>query len=274
MRNDAKVTVVCSQKGGVGKTTVTVNLAAITAEVHEPQINPEVEQRLQAKFKSGQELTEDDWGQYQSQVFAVSTDPQPSLPEWMAKVEAELNKAGKPLPIDYAQQHKNPQVLARLKTLTQYRNIFVDSPGWLEDDDDEAPSPLSKAEEAAGKKILTATLEHADLAIVVMEPEELAFRPTRRIIDQVMKPLGINYIVVINNWDPRDGTGDLEDTRARIKKLKWPLATTVIRRYKLHTAAPAAGKLCTHYAKNRTATEAKNDFFKLGMELALNGGGR
>jgi chromosome partitioning protein len=108
--------------------------------------------------------------------------------------------------------------------------------------------------------------------VIPIVPEDLAFRPTKRTIDEVIKPRGIPYIVVINNWDPRDGTGDLEDTKARIRRQGWPLAETVIRRYKLHTTAPASGRLITQYPSNRVAVEARSDFVSLALELASGGG--
>jgi chromosome partitioning protein len=91
-------------------------------------------------------------------------------------------------------------------------------------------------------------------------------------VEHVLKPMGVPFVVVINNWDPRDGTGDMEDTKDWVRKHSYPLAETVIRRYKLHTTGPASGRLCTHYQRNRVATEARSDFLKLSLELALNGG--
>lgn len=249
---DTRVIVECSQKGGVGKTTMTGNLAATTAEVYPPVLQEGANSDAPTK--------------YQAQVLAVSTDPQQSLLDWLTKVEKTLTGLGKPMPIDYAQEHHNPRVLAKLKSARQYRRIFVDSPGWLEGADADPKNPPQE------KQILRATLESADLVVVPIEPELMSWRPTERTIETVIKPMGLPFIVVINNWDPRDGTGDLDDTRRWVEKRGYPLATAVIRRYKLHTTAPASGRLCTHYPGNRTATEARSDYLRLGMELALNGG--
>ena len=53
---------------------------------------------------------------------------------------------------------------------------------------------------------LRAVLDMADQVIVPIETEPLSFDPTARTINKVLEPRGVRYIVVINNWDPRDGT--------------------------------------------------------------------
>lgn len=50
---------------------------------------------------------------------------------------------------------------------------------------------------------LRAVLDVADDIIVPMETEPLSFDPTARTINKVIKPRGLPYKVVINNWDPR-----------------------------------------------------------------------
>lgn len=252
-QHDTQVIAAVNQKGGVGKTTTIGHLAGTTADVYPP-------------------VHVDGSDDPQSQVLAVSTDPQGSLTYWMERVEKSLAEEGRTMPLDYAQEHENPRVLAKLKKAQQYRRIFVDSPGWLEGADDHLKArSQGEGKMPAEKQILLATLESADLVLVPMEPEDLAFLPTRRTIEEVIQPLGLPFVVVLNNWDPRDRDGDLNDTRNRCERRGWPVAKTVIRRYKLHTSASSAGRLCTHYPKNRTAVEAQKDFLSLNMELALGG---
>jgi chromosome partitioning protein len=218
----ALVHVIANQKGGVGKTTVTVNLAAVTHDVLAG--DPD-----------------------QSPVLVVSTDPQASTVWWAERV-------GDALPFDFIQADQNPNELARLKTLTQYQHVFVDTPGSLEN-----------------QHLLEKALQQADDVIVPMPPEPLAFDPTARTVERVIKPRGLPYRVVINAWDPRDGHADLEQTQEYINARGWNLAKVVVRRYKLHTRASADGQVVTQYPKNRVAMEAREDFFRLALELGLGG---
>lgn len=104
-----------------------------------------------------------------------------------------------------------------------------------------------------------------------MPPEPLAFDPTARTIEHVIVPRGLEYVVVINAWDPRDGRADLDDTIAYIDAKGWPRAKTVIRRYKIHTRAAAEGKVVTQYADNGTTLRARQDYTRLALERGYGG---
>ncbi len=219
----ARVIAFVNQKGGVGKTTNTVNLAAIAG------------QALGARDE-------------QSQVLVVSTDPQASAVWWSDRVEEGQ------LPFDFHQCHDRPEDLARLKQLEQYQYVFVDTPGNIEDE-----------------KILSATLDATDEVVVPVPPEAMAFKPAKRTIEQVLEPRGIPYRVLITDWDPRDGTVDLEQTQEYVDSNDWPRLLTVVRHYKIHTRAAAEGQVCTQYPRGRIALEAREDFFRLAVELGIGG---
>lgn len=214
----AHVTVAANQKGGVGKTTISVNLGAVTHDVLAGTAD-------------------------ESPVLVASTDPQSSAVWWSARVQK--------LPFDFV-QIDDPRDLVRLKNQRKYQRVFVDSPGSLEDEN-----------------ILLATLAHADDVLIPMPPEGLAYDPTARTIERVIKPRGLRYWVVINNWDPRDGRSDLEQTQTYVDKRGWPRTNVVVRRYKIHTRAAVDGMVVTEYPKNRVAMEAREDFFRLALELGL-----
>ena len=118
---------------------------------------------------------------------------------------------------------------------------------------------------------LRAVLDAADQVIVPIEPEPLCFDASARTITKVIQPRNLPYTVVINNWDPRDGRHDLDETKEFVKANRWPLAKTVVRHYKLHARASADGQVVTEYPANRVALQAREDFYKLALELIAGG---
>ena len=92
------VHVLLNQKGGVGKSTLTVNLAAVTAE-------------------ATQKPDEDN-----KSVLAVSVDPQGSATWWSERVDD--------LPCVISQED-DPETLRLLSDMPNFSSIFVDTPGWI-----------------------------------------------------------------------------------------------------------------------------------------------
>lgn len=219
----AKVHLVCSQKGGVGKTTITVNLAAVVASV----------------LGSDPEMPK---------VLVASIDPQASAVWWAERTNVES------LPFDFDQLDDRPNEVAKLGELTDYEHVFVDAPGSLA-----RPAVLARAFEAATD------------VIVPTVPEPLAYAPTEKTVLDLVKPRGLPYRIVRNLWDRRDGHADLDALTGWLDEQKLLYATTVVRRYKMHTNASAEGRVVTQYPNGRTATEAHNDFLKLALELGYGG---
>uniref|UniRef100_UPI002F90C943 ParA family protein n=1 Tax=Kitasatospora indigofera TaxID=67307 RepID=UPI002F90C943 len=233
----AFVTVVLNQKGGIGKSTITVNLAATIAEV--------------LGGLDGEAAP----------VAAVSIDPQGSTVWWAERV-------GDDLPFVFVDAYDDAEGIKKLREATAVQHVLVDTPGWMDPAAREKGSgdPLGTGPVADS---IRAALDNAGHVIVPIEPESLGWMPTKSTIEQILKPRGIPYTVVISNWDPRDGKADLDDTRDFVRRNGWPLARTVIRHYKLHTRAAAEGQVVTRYPKSRVAQECLQDFTNLALELQL-----
>lgn len=242
----ARITAVINRKGGVGKSTLTVNAAAITAHVlgASPGDEPDY-------------------------VAAVSADPQGSATWWSERV-------GEELPFSFIQTKSRADLdfFPDLKRSRKIKHAFIDTPGWMDLPEEEAAHAGDPFGNSAAADAMRAVLKVADDVIVPVEPEPLGFPPTRDTVEEVVKPLGLPYWVVINNWDPRDGEVDLDQTRGYVQSQGWKLAGTVIRHYKVHTRAALEGLVVTQYKKNRVSMEAREDFYQLAVEIGAGKRGR
>lgn len=237
--DQTKVTAVINRKGGVGKSTVTVNLAAAIAVTIGMDPGPKII----------------------SPVCVISIDPQGSALWWSKRVEAAR------LPFDFVDASADVTLVQELLA-EGYRQIFIDTPGWTPNK--KSFDGMGESEEANN---LRAVLGIADDVLIPIEPEGLAYEPTEFTIERTLAAHPRPYSVVINNWEPRDGTVDLDDLKAWLaKRPGWPVNRTVIRRYRLHTRAAIEGKVCTEYPSNTTGLKAKHDFFQLALELSMKRG--
>ncbi|MCX8565098.1 ParA family protein [Mycolicibacterium mucogenicum] len=246
-----RVTTLLSQKGGVGKSTTTVNLADVAAE------------RLAVGLPDDAP----------SPVAAVSVDPQGSAKWWAYRVR-DLN-------FHLIQAHDDPiPWLSQLNNLPAISQLFVDTPGWF-DLDPAGDTHGDGLGDGHSADALRAVLDVSDEIIVPILTEPLCFDPTARTIRKLIEPRGIPFRVVINNWDPRDGSHWLDETRNFVTGQGWPLADTVIRHYRIHANASNEGLLVSEYKnlvskekrritderKRPTELKAADDFYNLYDEL-------
>lgn len=235
--DNAIVDTVIQRKGGAGKSTIAVNLAAVIGENTQPN-GPDED----------------------SPVVAAGIDPQGSMEKWADRVEEDG------LPFDYLSTDGDNDMIPNLRKDPLVKRIIADTPGFMDVGKDQvrAKDPLGKGEAADA---LRALLDVTGRAIVPITTEWLSWDPAEFTIERVLRPRGIPFLIVINMWDPRDGETDLDKTIAWVDQHGYRRAPMPIRRYKIHTNAAERGLVVTRYPSSGTALRAREDFYKLALAL-------
>ena len=234
--------VVLNQKGGVGKSTIAVNLAAVTADV----------------------LNHDDDPDSSSSVAALSVDPQGSAVWWASRIDD--------LPFHIAQAHDDLDGLKQLQQPARHparvrRHPWLDRPQRRRR---RFGDPLGRGPAADA---LRTVLDVADQVIVPIETEPLSFDPTARTINKVLAPaqdslhrrhqqLGSPRRQATISTRPRNSS------RPTSGRSRTPSSGTTS-----CTPGPApTAMVVTEYPLNRVALQAREDFYKFALELNVGGG--
>jgi len=149
-----QVHIVLSQKGGVGKTTIAVNTAAVVADVlnSDPQ---------------------------EPSVLVGSIDPQASAVWWAERTNADT------LPFDFDQFDDRPEDLVALVSEGRYAHVFVDAPGSLA-----RPAVLAKVLEIATDVVVPTVPEPLAYGptertvLDLIKPRGLPYRVVRNLWDR------------------------------------------------------------------------------------------
>jgi chromosome partitioning protein len=178
------VHVVLSQKGGVGKTTIAVNTAAVVADVlnSDPQ---------------------------EPSVLVGSIDPQASAVWWAERTDADT------LPFDFDQFDDRPDDLVDLVKSGQYEHVFIDAPGSLA-----RPAVLARTLEIASDVVVPTIPEPLAYGptertvLDLIKPRGLPYRVVRNLWDRRDGHLDLD---ALTTWLDEQ---DLQYTKTVVRRYK------------------------------------------------------
>ncbi|MGB3300665.1 MAG: ParA family protein [Phormidesmis sp.] len=201
------ILVIFNGKGGVGKTTTAVNLAAIFAE--------------------------------NQSVLLVDADTQASASWW-------VNRGDRPQNFDISKE-TDPTLLGKLKNITDYDIIVVDTP----------PALSSEA--------LAAVIPIADYLLLPTPPAPMDIAALVQAVRTTIAPSGVPHRVLLTKVDSRSLNEALE-AQNMLMALEIPACTAFIKSYKAHARAALEGIPITQW-KGKNAAEARADYIRVADEI-------
>jgi chromosome partitioning protein len=229
---ETRYILVYSKKGGVGKTALSMHLGATLSVTMRPDRpdNPPV---------------------------AVASIDEQNTP---ARYVAAANRAGIALPISVYRMDRDPTQLLQLKGRVRY--VLVDAGGHLKGNTP-LEVVLNMKDPETGRLLL-------DCAIVPMEVWDESWEPTEATCEEILKPRGIPFVVVINKYDARKATqGELSATVEFIDQRGWNRTPSPVRMMNAMSRASNTGLLVPDFPSTYARKDGTAEMLTLASAAGL-----